>query len=68
VGLREALSLKEKHNKKGEPLDLQQRQEYHDGAVLWSPSKVREARVRDRVEQRKEEAEKLKKKKHRRES
>jgi len=32
-GLREALQHKEKHKKKGKALDLQQRQEYHGGAV-----------------------------------
>ncbi|KAK1918658.1 hypothetical protein P3342_001707 [Pyrenophora teres f. teres] len=26
-------------------LDLQQRQEYHGGAVFWSPRKIREARA-----------------------
>ena len=36
-GLREALQHKKKHKKKGKPLDLQQRQEYHGGAVFWSP-------------------------------
>ncbi|KAF2196149.1 hypothetical protein GQ43DRAFT_499632, partial [Delitschia confertaspora ATCC 74209] len=33
-GLREALIHKEKHLKRGKPLDLQQRQEYHGGAVV----------------------------------
>jgi hypothetical protein len=32
-GLRDALTTKKKHNKKGKVLDLQQRQEYHSGAV-----------------------------------
>ena len=49
AGLREALSTKKKHNKKRKPLDLQQRQEYHGGAVFWSPSRVREARHRNTV-------------------
>ncbi|KAK7178401.1 hypothetical protein PSPO01_15547 [Paraphaeosphaeria sporulosa] len=40
VGLREALSTKKKHKKKGKPLDLQQRQEYHGGAVLWSQARL----------------------------
>ncbi|KAF2732774.1 hypothetical protein EJ04DRAFT_607328 [Polyplosphaeria fusca] len=33
-GLREALSVKKKHKKRGKPLDLQQREEYHSGAVF----------------------------------
>jgi hypothetical protein len=33
-GLREALTAKKKHNKKGKVLDLQQREEYHVGAVF----------------------------------
>jgi hypothetical protein len=33
-GLREALTAKKKHNKKGKVFDLQQREEYHVGAVL----------------------------------
>jgi hypothetical protein len=33
-GLREALSTKRKHNKKGKVLDLQQREEYHGRAVI----------------------------------
>jgi hypothetical protein len=40
-GLKEADQIRKKHNKKGVPLDLQQQQEYHGGAVLWSPRKVR---------------------------
>jgi hypothetical protein len=39
-GLREALTTKKKHNKMGKVLDLQQRQEYHGGAVFWSPRKM----------------------------
>jgi hypothetical protein len=60
-GLRQALTLKKKHKKKSKLLVLQQRQEYHGGAVFWSPRKVREARVRERVKQQQEEAEKLQK-------
>jgi hypothetical protein len=60
-GLRQALALKRKHKKKSKPLDLQQRKEYHGGAVFWSPSKLREARFRERVKQQEEEAEKLQK-------
>jgi 16S rRNA U1498 N3-methylase RsmE len=42
-GLREFLSYKQKHKKKSKALDFQQRQEYHGGAVFWSPRKLREA-------------------------
>jgi hypothetical protein len=50
-GLKEALVIKRKRSKRGKPLDLQQRKEYHDGAIFWSPSKVREARFRESVKQ-----------------
>jgi hypothetical protein len=60
-GLREALQHKEKHKKKGKALDLQQRQEYHGGAVHWSPRKLREARAREAVRERDETEEKLQK-------
>jgi hypothetical protein len=60
-GLREALSAKKRHKKKGKVLDLQQRQEYHGGAVFWSPGKVREARARRVVKERLGEEEKLQK-------
>ena len=53
-GLREALVTKKKHKKRGKPLDLQQREEYHGGAVFWSPRKVREARARQTVREREE--------------
>jgi hypothetical protein len=51
-GLREALASKQKGQKRSKPLDLQQRKEYHGGSVFWSPSKVREARVRQTVKER----------------
>ncbi|KAF1935980.1 hypothetical protein EJ02DRAFT_360224, partial [Clathrospora elynae] len=52
---------KKKHKKKGKALDLQQRQEYHGGAVFWSPRKMREAYARETVRQRDEAEEKLQK-------
>ncbi|KAF2819851.1 hypothetical protein CC86DRAFT_249087, partial [Ophiobolus disseminans] len=58
-GLREALQTKKKHKQKGVPLDLQQRQEYHGGAVMWSPRKGREAEVRRTIRERQAEQEKL---------
>jgi hypothetical protein len=45
--------------------NLQQRKEYHSGAVLWSPRKLREARVRERVKQRDAEEQKLQKTRNR---
>ena len=60
-GLRAAITTKRKHATKSKVLDLQQRQEYHGGAVLWSPRKIREARARERVKQQEEEQEKLQK-------
>ena len=60
-GLKEALQHKKKHKKKGKALDLQQRQEYHGGAVHWSPRKLREARAREAVRERDKIEEKLQK-------
>ncbi|KAI1676182.1 DDE-1 multi-domain protein [Pyrenophora tritici-repentis] len=60
-GLRAALSHKQKHKGKGKALDLQQRKEYHGGAVFWSPRKFREARAREAVREREEMEEKLQK-------
>jgi hypothetical protein len=42
-------------------LYLQQRQEYHCGAVHWSPRTLREARAREAVRERDETEEKLQK-------
>lgn len=42
-GLKKALKVKTRHKKKPKVLPLQQRQEYHDGAVFSSPSKRTEA-------------------------
>jgi hypothetical protein len=66
-GLREALQTKKKNKKKGIPLDLQQRQEYHGGAVIWSPRKGREAEVRRTIMERQAEQEKLNKAKRKQE-
>jgi hypothetical protein len=48
-GLRNALKTKKKHKKKGRALDLQQHEEYHGGAVFWTPRAFREARYRESV-------------------
>jgi len=37
-------------------LDLQQREEYHSGAVIWSLRKLEEARAREKVRRDEEEA------------
>jgi hypothetical protein len=59
--LREALSSKKKHKKKGYKLNLQQRDKYHSGAIVWSPRKVRESKARRTVNQRLAEEERLQK-------
>ncbi|KAF1935621.1 hypothetical protein EJ02DRAFT_330495, partial [Clathrospora elynae] len=66
-GLREAVQTKKKQKQKGVPLDLQQRQEYHGGAVMWSPRKGREAGVRRKVMEQQTEQEKLDKAKRKQE-
>ncbi len=58
-GLRDVIGTKKRHNKKSKPLDLQQHQEYHGGAVFWSPRALKEARWRERVRQQEERAEEL---------
>jgi hypothetical protein len=60
-GLREALSSKKKHKKKGYKLNLQQREENHGGATVWSPWKVRESQAWRSVNQRLAEEERLQK-------
>jgi hypothetical protein len=60
-GLKEALQHKQRHKKKSKGLDLQQRREYHGGAVHWSPRKLREARAREAVRERDEMEKKLQK-------
>jgi hypothetical protein len=60
-GIKQVLSAKKKRRKKGKALDLQQRKEYHGGSVFWSPSKVREARVRQSVREQEEKEQQLQK-------
>ncbi|KAL5371189.1 hypothetical protein DPSP01_014786 [Paraphaeosphaeria sporulosa] len=60
-GLQKALKLKQMHKKKGKVLNLQQRAEYHSGAVLWSPRKLKEAEYREAVRLQEEEEENLRK-------
>lgn len=61
TGLKKTLKTQKKHKKKNKALDLQQRQEYHGGAVFWSPSKISEARFRERVRKQEEKDEALRK-------
>ena len=60
-GIKQVLSTKQKRRKKGKNLDLQQREEYHGGAVFWSPRKVREARTRQLIREREEKDQQLQK-------
>jgi hypothetical protein len=60
-GLKKTLKTQKKHKKKNKALDLQQRQEYHGGAVFWSPSKINEARFRERIRKQEENEEALRK-------
>jgi hypothetical protein len=43
ASLKEAIVTKKKQKKKGKALPLQQDGEYHEGAILCSPKKVKEA-------------------------
>jgi hypothetical protein len=56
-GLHMALTTKKKHKKKGKTLDLQQRQEFHGGAIFWSPRKVNKACFCERIRKCEEEEE-----------
>jgi hypothetical protein len=50
TGLRDAVATKKKQKKKSKALNLQQHQEYHGGAMAWSPRSFREARRRNKVD------------------
>ncbi|KAF1936079.1 hypothetical protein EJ02DRAFT_482230, partial [Clathrospora elynae] len=56
-GLREALSIQKRRQKRGKPLPLEQPEEYYGGAVLWTPRKVKKAR--EQLEQKEHEGEQL---------
>ncbi|EOA91203.1 uncharacterized protein SETTUDRAFT_75465, partial [Exserohilum turcica Et28A] len=53
-GLREALKVKKRHQKKSYTLQLNRPEEYHGGAVFWSPKKVRQAKE-DEMERQQEQ-------------
>jgi hypothetical protein len=60
--LRKKLYQNKKHQKQpNRQLDLQQHQEYHGGAVMWSPRAFREARARTAVQDQVRQEEELKK-------
>ena len=44
--LKEALINEKKRRKRGKALPLEAAEEYHGGAIFWSPRKVKEARDR----------------------
>ncbi|KAF1999364.1 hypothetical protein P154DRAFT_401375, partial [Amniculicola lignicola CBS 123094] len=60
-GIKQVLATKQKRKKKGKALDLQQREEYHGGAVFWSPRKIREAHVRQSIREQEEKEQQLQK-------
>ncbi|EOA85915.1 uncharacterized protein SETTUDRAFT_78617, partial [Exserohilum turcica Et28A] len=53
--LREALINERTRRKRGKPLPLQEAEEYHGGAVFWSPRKVKEAHDRLRLQEEEQE-------------
>ena len=59
--LREALVNERTRRKRGKPLPLQEAEEYHGGAVFWSPRKVKEARDRLQLQEEEEEQVQLQK-------
>ncbi|KAF1935262.1 hypothetical protein EJ02DRAFT_485874, partial [Clathrospora elynae] len=60
-GLREALINERLRRKQGKALPLEALEEYHGGAVFWSPSKVKEARDWLQHQEAEEEQQRLRK-------
>jgi hypothetical protein len=60
-GLRTALSIKKKHNKKSITIAPKEDEEYYGGFMFWSPRKVRVAEARERLRKQQEEEEKIRK-------
>jgi hypothetical protein len=60
-GLKEALLVKKKHKKKSHTLQLNRQEDYHGGAVFWSPRKVRQARDDNVVRQQEKQQQQLQK-------
>jgi hypothetical protein len=59
--LKEALINEKKRRKRGKALPLQAGEEYHGGAVFWSPGKVKDARDRLHQQELEEEQQRLQK-------
>jgi hypothetical protein len=59
--LKEALINEKKRRKRGKALPLQAAEEYHGGAVFWSPGKVKDARDRLHQQELEEEQQRLQK-------
>jgi hypothetical protein len=60
-GLREALKVKKRHQRKSYTLQLSNPKEYHGGTVFWSPRKVRQAQDDERARRHQEQLEQLQK-------
>ena len=65
--LRGSITTKKRRKSDRKVLQLQQHEEYHRTAVIWSPRSVREARAREAAEQLQHHEEKLQKKRQREE-
>ncbi|KAJ8112467.1 hypothetical protein OPT61_g5173 [Boeremia exigua] len=61
AGLKEVLKTQKKHKKKSKALDFQEPEEYHSGAVFYSPHRVDKARQYKQVKQLEAEAEEARK-------
>ncbi|KAF7569911.1 hypothetical protein PtrM4_123260 [Pyrenophora tritici-repentis] len=60
-GLRAAMGIKKRREKKSYTLQLNKPHEYHGGAVFWSPKKVRQARDDEAARQQQQQLEKAQK-------
>ncbi|KAF2844176.1 hypothetical protein T440DRAFT_473600, partial [Plenodomus tracheiphilus IPT5] len=60
-GLREALINERLRRKRGKALPLQEPEDYHGGAIFYSPRKVKEARERQQQQELEEEQQRLQK-------
>jgi hypothetical protein len=57
-GLRAALKIKKRHQKKSYTLQLNRPEEYYGGAVFWSPKKMRQAKE-DEIERQQQQHQQL---------
>lgn len=60
--LRSNITTRKRRKAERKLVNLQQHEEYHSIAVIWSPRSVREARAREVVEQQQEHEKRLQKK------